>query len=184
MRDFSSKMKKKINPFFLTNIIIIIMYKRVECRKGRKKIIIFSCYQHIKEEARKEKGLIKIIFIIDEMMNLLLKRLLCLSIHLFSDMWLIFFLVFFHKQDFRIFSLINEIERRKRVKFQIFLITFSCSFLITDDDGSNQSGFSRENSNFSPPLKITMQTNHHQQQQHQQQQRFQSSALNLVSEFF
>jgi len=40
------------------------------------------------------------------------------------------------------------------------------------DDGSNQSIDSRENSNFSPPLKMMSQSNQH---------RFQSSALNLVS---
>lgn len=40
------------------------------------------------------------------------------------------------------------------------------------DDGSNQSIDSRENSNFSPPLKTKSEANQH---------RFQSSAMNLVS---
>lgn len=51
----------------------------------------------------------------------------------------------------------------------IFLFSFHNKM---SDDGSNQSIDSRENSNFSPPLKIKSETNQH---------RFQSSAMNLVS---
>ena len=65
------------------------------------------------------------------------------------------------------------VEELSFTNFNYIFLLFSFSFHNKmSDDGSNQSIDSRENSNFSPPLKIKTEPNQH---------RFQSSAMNLVS---
>ncbi|KAG5674989.1 hypothetical protein PVAND_004930 [Polypedilum vanderplanki] len=63
-------------------------------------------------------------------------------------------------------------SRKQQAKKDVSLSRLSPA--PSHDDGSNQSAGSRENSNFSPPLKLsTNQTNQH---------KFQSSALNLITD--